>query len=310
MRGKLQTTINSTIRFAGIGLHSGVTTKVAIRPAAADFGIRFRRVDASAQGVEIAAHWSRLEPAPLCTRIGDGNGESIDTIEHLMAALAGCGIHNALVEVGGPEIPILDGSAKPFVAGILACGVRHLDVQVRALRIRERVEVRNGDAIARLEPSDRLEIAFDIDFADSAIGHQELTLDMANGTFVRELSDSRTFCSRSDVQTLRANGLARGGSLENALVFDGAEVLSPGGLRHADEPVRHKMLDAMGDLALAGAPLIGRYTGVRAGHALTGWLLRTVFERESAWEEVTLAPSEAAHLPGFGISAGELRTPA
>lgn len=310
VRGNLQTTVNSAIRFAGVGLHTGIETHVAIRPAGADFGIRFRRVDPHARGSEIAAHWSRLEPAPLCTRIGDGNGESIDTIEHLMAALAGCGVHNALVEVDGPEIPILDGSAKPFVAGILACGLCALDAPVRALRIRESVEVRNGDAIARLDPSDRLEIAFGIEFVDSAIGRQELTLDMANGTFVRELSDSRTFCRRSDVEALRANGLARGGSLENAVVVDGAEVLSPGGLRHADEPVRHKMLDAMGDLALAGAPLIGRYTGIRAGHALTGWLLRTVFERESAWEEVTLDPSAAAQLPGFGIGAGDLRAPA
>lgn len=306
----MQTTIESEIRFAGVGLHCGVATRVVIRPAGADFGIRFRRVDSAARGSEIPAHWSRLEPAPLCTRIGDGNGESIDTIEHLMAALAGCGIHNALVEVDGPEIPILDGSAKPFVARLLSGGVRTLDVPVRALRIRESVEVYAGDAIARLDPSDRLEIAFGIDFSDSAIGRQELKLDMANGAFVRELSDSRTFCRHSDVQALRANGLARGGSLDNAVVVDGATVLSPGGFRHADEPVRHKMLDAMGDLALAGAPLLGRYTGVRAGHALTGCLLRTVFQRESAWEEVTLDASEAARLPGFGVGSGELRAPA
>ena len=228
------------------------------------------------------------------------------TIEHLMAAIAGCGITNVLVEIDGPEVPILDGSAAPFVRGILGRGAQIQAAPVRALRLLETVEVRNGAAFARLEPAETLEISFRIDFDDGAIGRQEKHLVMANGTFVHELADSRTFCRRSDVQVMRDRGLALGGSYENAVVVDGDVVLTPGGLRHRDEAVRHKMLDALGDLALAGAPLLARYTAERAGHAMTNALLRTLFARPTAFRMVELLPGEASFLPGAGVRRTDL----
>ena len=223
-----------------------------------------------------------------------------------MAALAGLGIHNALIEIDGPEVPILDGSSRPFVAGLLAKGIRTQSIPVRAIRILQPIEVREGEAIARLDPSDMLEIDFRIDFEDAAIGRQEKTLNMSNGAFVRELCDSRTFCRQADVDAMRANGLALGGNMENAVVFEGDRVLSPGGLRHADEPVRHKMLDALGDLALAGGPILGRYTGLRAGHAMTNRLLRALFAQPDAWEIVECGLPTGRKLPGVGVLRSDI----
>jgi UDP-3-O-[3-hydroxymyristoyl] N-acetylglucosamine deacetylase len=238
--------------------------------------------------------------------VANGSGASVSTIEHIMAALAGCGVHNALIRIDGPEVPILDGSAVPFVEGILSVGTEELGLPLRALRILSPIEVREGDAVARLDPSDMLEIDFRIDFADAAIGRQQKRLNMSNGAFVRELSDSRTFCRQADVDAMRAGGLALGGTLENAVVVEGDRILSPGGLRHADEPVRHKMLDALGDLSLAGGPILGRYTGVRAGHALTNRLLRALFDAPDAWEWVACGPHTGGKLPGAGVTHADL----
>jgi UDP-3-O-[3-hydroxymyristoyl] N-acetylglucosamine deacetylase len=301
----MQTTIKSAVTFDGVGLHTGRRTRITLRPASAEFGIWFRRTDVEAHGL-IAARWDQVVASQLCTRIANTSGVSVTTIEHVMAAIAGCGITNLLVEINGPEVPILDGSAAPFVRGILAHGVRVQDAPVRALRLLETVEVRNGAAYARLEPAETLEIAFRIDFADSAIGRQEKHLVMSNGTFVHELADSRTFCLNSDVARMKASGLALGGSYDNAVVVDGDRILTPGGLRHADEAVRHKMLDALGDLALAGAPLLARYTAERAGHAMTNALLRTLFARPTAFRMVELSAGQVANLPGAGVSQLDL----
>lgn len=203
-------------------------------------------------------------------------------------------------------MPILDGSAAPFVAGFLRAGVIEQASPVRAIRVLSPVEVTEGPALARLEPADMLEIDFRIDFPDAAIGRQEKRLVMANGAFVRELSDSRTFCREQDVIEMRANGLALGGSYENAVVVDGDRVLSPGGLRHRDEPVRHKMLDAMGDLALAGGPILGRYTGVRAGHAMTNRLLHRLFATPGAWELCDVTAPAKLKLPGVGVARSDI----
>jgi UDP-3-O-[3-hydroxymyristoyl] N-acetylglucosamine deacetylase len=254
----------------------------------------------------VPANWEAVVAASLCTRIENASGVSVSTIEHLMAALSGCGVTNALIHIDGPEVPILDGSAAPFVRAIMAAGLRRQDAPLHALRILAALEVREGAARAALSPADVPEIAFQIDFPDAAIGRQDLTLRMANGAFVRELSDSRTFCRQSDVDAMRAQGLALGGTLMNAVVVDGDRVLSPGGLRRADEAVRHKMLDAMGDLALAGLPILGRYTGVRAGHALTNRLLRALFARPEAYAVVEVAPDLARRLPGAGLSPSDL----
>ncbi len=236
----------------------------------------------------------------------NGDGVEISTVEHIMAALAGLGIDNAVVAVDGPEVPILDGSAAPFVRGLLDAGIATQDGPTRALKILKPVSVDVNGAKARLDPADTLEINFHIDFADEAIGVQDKHLKMANGAFVRELSDCRTFCRKSDVDAMRENGLALGGTYDNAVVVDGDAVLSPGGLRHDDEPVRHKMLDALGDLYLAGAPILGRYTGEKAGHALTNKLLRKLFATRGAWAYVTVDHETAARLPGAGVSQRDL----
>jgi UDP-3-O-[3-hydroxymyristoyl] N-acetylglucosamine deacetylase len=302
----MQHTLKSDVIFVGTGLHSGRPVRMVVKPASADYGIWFRRIDVASGDPMIAARWDAVVPSRLCTLVENEAGHSVSTIEHIMAALAGCGVHNALIEIDGPEVPILDGSARPFVAGLLAKGIRTQHVAARAIRILQAVEVREGEAVARLEPSEMLQIDFCIDFEDAAIGHQEKSLNMSNGAFVRELCDSRTFCRQADVDAMRANGLALGGNLENAVVFQGDLVLSPGGLRYADEPVRHKMLDALGDLALAGGPILGRYTGHRAGHAMTNRLLRALFARPDAWEFVECGLPTGQKLPGVGVLRSDI----
>lgn len=302
----VQQTLKSDVTFTGTGLHSGRSVRMTVRPASADYGIWFRRVDVTDRDALVPARWDAVVSARLCTLLANPAGVEVSTVEHLMAALAGCGIHNALIEIDGPEVPILDGSAVPFVQAFLARGLRAQSVPVRAYRVLKSVEVTDGAAVARLDPAEMLEIDFRIDFDEAAIGRQEKHLNMANGAFVRELSDSRTFCRQADVDAMRANGLALGGNLENAVVFEGDRVLSPGGLRHADEPVRHKMLDALGDLALAGGPILGRYTGVRAGHALTNRLLRALFATPGAVEVVDCAAPFGGKLPGVGVQRSDV----
>jgi len=303
----VQTTIRSAVTFKGVGLHSGAPVRMTIHPASANYGIWFRRTDIDSLDPLVPARWDAVMPSRLCTLIANRAGATVSTIEHVMAAMAGTGLHNALVEIDGPEVPILDGSAAPFVSAIMARGLRELAAPVRALRILAPVEVREGVAVARLEPgADTLDMQFDIDFTDRAIGRQAKRLTLANGAFVHELSDSRTFCRRADVETMQANGLALGGTLDNAVVVDGERVLTPGGLRHADEPVRHKMLDALGDLALAGAPILGRYVGQRAGHALTNRLLRELFRHPEAFRVVELGREAESLLPGAGLSLDDL----
>jgi UDP-3-O-[3-hydroxymyristoyl] N-acetylglucosamine deacetylase len=302
----LQYSLKSTAVFHGQGLHSGAPVCLRVHPAPAGHGIWFVRTDLTKGDTRIPAIWDAVVPSQLCTLVANEDGASVSTIEHVMAALAGSAIANALIEIDGPEVPILDGSAAPFVEGFLNAGIVEQDAPGVALRILKPVEVREGAAFARLEPSEMLEIDFRIDFADAAIGQQAKVLNMANGAFVRELSDSRTFCRNEDVIAMRARGLALGGTFDNAVVFEGDKVLSPGGLRHADEPVRHKMLDALGDLALAGAPILGRYTGVRAGHAMTNRLLRALFAQPDAWMWQDCEGRTGGKLPGVGVHHGDL----
>ncbi len=301
----MQTTLASVLKFEGRGLHSGQPARLTLRPAVADTGIVFVRTDAAGQGARIPALWHNVEVSPLNTRLTQG-AVSVSTIEHLMAALSGCGIHNAVVEIDGPEVPIMDGSAAAFVRGIVSTGLTRMMAPLRAIEILDEVRVSHNDAFSSLRPATSLQIDFEIDFPDAAIGHQQKTLNMANGSFVRELCDSRTFCRNSDVEEMRSHGLALGGTLENAVVVDGATVLTPGGLRHADEAVRHKMLDALGDLYTAGRPILGRYTGYKAGHNLTNALMHALFEQPAAWRLVTCDTQIAARLPGVGVSVADL----
>ena len=303
----MQTTIKSPVSFTGYGLHSGRKATLTIRPASAQHGIWFSRTDIAVGDHLIPARWDAVLRSPLCTRIQNSSGLEVSTVEHVMAALAGCGVHNALVEIDGPEVPILDGSAVPFVRGIMQRGLRMLNAPVLAFEVLKEVTVTDGEASATLRPAKTLRIDFEIDFEDAAIGHQQKSLVMNNGSFARELSDSRTFCRQADVDTMQANGLALGGtSGENAVVFEGDKVLSPGGLRHDDEPVRHKMLDAWGDLALAGGPVIGHYVGVRAGHSLTNTLLRELFATPGAVRLIECDTETSQRLPGYGLAWDEI----
>ena len=301
----MQTTLKSTVIFTGTGLHTGKTVRVAVHPASAEYGIWFRRTDVEGVDPFIPARWDRVSNTELNTRISNEDGVEVSTIEHLMAALSGCGILNALIEIDGPEVPLLDGSSAPFVSGLLARGVRKLDMPIRAIRVLHPVQVRDGSATATLLPSEELKIEFEIDFADSAIGHQEKQLNMANGAFVHELCDSRTFCRQADIDAMRSRGLILGGSVTSAVVVDGEKIMTPGGMRHADEPVRHKMLDALGDLSLAGAPILGRYVGQRAGHAMTNKLLRALFADPTAYELVECDEAMTRRLPGAGLKRAD-----
>ncbi|MEM6276858.1 MAG: UDP-3-O-acyl-N-acetylglucosamine deacetylase [Pseudomonadota bacterium] len=303
----MQATVKSPVTFTGVGLHTGAAVRLVIRPASAEHGIWFRRTDLQDNAL-VPALWSAVERSPLCTKIVNDAGVSVSTIEHLMAALAGCGVRNAIIDLDGPEVPILDGSSAPFVRAILDKGLRFQGVATRALEILTQVEVREGDAWARLEPSHGFAMDFGIEFTDAAIGRQHRTMELANGAFVHDLADSRTFCRQSDVDVMRANGLALGGTLENAVVVDGDRILSPGGFRHGDEPVRHKMLDAVGDLSLAGAPILGRYVGHRAGHGITNLLLRALFADPRAFRMVECDAAMAARLPGAGVTRADALT--
>ncbi|MFW2542557.1 UDP-3-O-acyl-N-acetylglucosamine deacetylase [Primorskyibacter sp. 2E107] len=302
----MQTTIRSAVTFDGVGLHSGEPARLTIRPASADHGIWFKRTDIALGNTLVPARYDAVETSPLCTLIRNAAGASVSTIEHVMAALAGCGVHNALIEIDGPECPILDGSSAPFVLGIMQRGVRKLRAPVRAIEILKPVTFETESGWARLSPAEGSFMDFHIDFADAAIGTQDKHLNLANGTFVRELCDSRTFCRAADVEAMRKAGKALGGTFENAVVVDGDKILSPGGLRHKDEAVRHKMLDALGDISLAGAPIIGLYEGHKAGHALTNNLLRAVFADPSAFRLVTCDAGMAARLPGAGVDMDEV----
>ena len=302
----MQKTVAKKVVLSGNGLHSGKPARLVICPASAEYGIWFRRVDITDKNNLIPALYDSVNDTRMCTRLANDDGVEVSTVEHVMAALAGTGIHNALVEIDGPEVPIMDGSSDPFVRAILDGGVQDQDAPVRAIRVLKEVSIQFDKTIAVLKPSDTLQIDFSIDFADKAIGRQQKELEMANGAFVRELSDCRTFCQRKDVDALKAIGLAQGGGLDNAIVVDNGTVLNPEGFRRADECVRHKMLDALGDMALAGAPILGKYIGVRAGHRATNMLLHKLFSTPGAWEMVVCNTAQTDMLPGAHIQAEDI----
>jgi UDP-3-O-[3-hydroxymyristoyl] N-acetylglucosamine deacetylase len=282
----IQRTLKSAIDCVGIGLHSGRRVRLAMLPAPVGTGIVFRRTDL---GIDIPAHFDNVVDTRLCTVLGpEGHPEArVGTVEHLMAALVGAGVHNAIVELDGPEVPIHDGSAASFLFLIDCAGVVEQDEFAATIEILRQVRVQQGDAFAELRP---FPLGFDmsasIAFDAAAIGRQALTLRLTPDSFRAELSRARTFTLAGEVEQLRAAGLALGGSLDNAVVVDGARVLNPTGLRMGDEFVRHKLLDAVGDLALAGAPLLGRFIGHRTGHALNNRLLRALFADDANWRFV------------------------
>ncbi len=297
-----QRTLRQAIEARGIGLHSGARVRLTLKPAAPDSGILFRRVDMPAGRGDITASWRQVSSTRLCTTIANQHGASVATIEHLMSALSGAGIDNAVIEIDGPEVPAMDGSAAPFLFLIDCAGTVEQPAARRVIRILKPVRVGDAGGSAALEPAAVPEVAFEIDFAAGAIARQEIAVSLVNGTFREAIGPARTFGFAHEVEAMRAAGLARGGSLENAVVVDGNRVLNPEGLRFDDEFVRHKVLDCIGDLYLAGAPVIGRYVGRRAGHAYTHRLLTALFADAASWRYETLA-APFAHATGTRAEA-------
>jgi UDP-3-O-[3-hydroxymyristoyl] N-acetylglucosamine deacetylase len=294
-----QRTLKSRIPCVGIAVHSGRRVSLTLLPAPAGHGIVFRRTDL---GRDIPATYNRVVDTKLCTTIGEGSAR-VGTIEHLMAALAGAGVDNVLIEVDGPEVPIMDGSAAPFSFLLECAGIASLDTPRKVIEILRPVRVTDGPAFAELRPFDNkgagigiptLDLEVSIDFAAAAIGHQTRSLRLTPENFRDAVSPARTFTMASDINELRELGLARGGSLDNAIVVDGPRVLNPGGLRMKDEFAAHKLLDAVGDLALAGAALHGRFIANRPGHGLNNKLLRALFARQAAWADITRGPHAEA----------------
>jgi UDP-3-O-[3-hydroxymyristoyl] N-acetylglucosamine deacetylase len=288
-----QQTLKNSIHCSGVALHSGAKVNMVLHPAEADTGIVFRRTDA-AGGTEVQANWRNAIETPLCTTLVDARGNHVATIEHLMSALSACGIDNAVIELNGPEVPIMDGSAAPFVFLIECAGVAAQSSPRRALRILSEVTVSEPHRGASLAPGGGFTVGFEIDFGNTVIGRQEWFTEVTESAFKRDVARARTFGLAQDIEKMRAMGLARGGSLDNAIVVNGHEILNEEGLRFHNEFVRHKVLDSIGDLYLVGAPIIGHFQGDRAGHALTLRLLQQLFAEEGAWEWTEQAAAPAA----------------
>jgi UDP-3-O-[3-hydroxymyristoyl] N-acetylglucosamine deacetylase len=285
MKVARQTTLRDHTELCGVGIHSGLPVTLTLHPADADTGLRFLRTRLDGwQEREIPADMSAVTATEFATVLGDASGPLVSTAEHVLAALAGLGVDNAVVEIDGPEAPIMDGSAAPFVAAIDAVGLQILDRPRRYIKVLKPVRVAKGDAYGEIRPNPRgFRVEAEIEFEHALIGRQALALDIRAETFRRDIARARTFGFLRDVASLWNAGYALGASLENTLVVSDNRILNPEGPRFPDEFVRHKVLDAVGDLALAGAPLLGTYRSVRGGHKLNHALLCALMADESAW---------------------------
>jgi UDP-3-O-[3-hydroxymyristoyl] N-acetylglucosamine deacetylase len=282
-----QRTLKNSIRATGIGLHSGKKVLMVLRPAPANSGIVFRRTDLD-EMVDIRATAGNVSQTTLGTSLTNGSA-TVSTVEHLMSALAGLGIDNLVIELSAAEVPIMDGSAGPFVFLLQSAGIEEQNAPKRFVRIKKSVKVEDGDKWARFDPYDGFKVNFEIEFDHPVFKRrsQVASMDFSTTTFLREISRARTFGFMRDLEYMRARNLALGGNLDNAIVLDDYRVLNEDGLRYEDEFVKHKILDAIGDLYLLGHSLLGEFSGFKSGHGLNNRLLRTLVEDASAWEEVT-----------------------
>jgi UDP-3-O-[3-hydroxymyristoyl] N-acetylglucosamine deacetylase len=293
-----QRTLKSLTKAVGVGLHSGQRVELTLRPAASDTGIVFRRVDLP-QPVDILISAQSVTDTRLASTISNGNAK-VHTVEHLMSACAGLGIDNLYVDITAEEVPILDGSAASFVFLLQSAGIALQAAPKRFIRVTKPVEVREGEGAnvkwARLAPYDGYKLSFEIDFDHPAVDStgQRVEFDMGSGAYTRDIARARTFGFTKDVEMMRANGLALGGGLDNAIVMDDYKVLNAEGLRYNDEFVKHKILDAMGDLYLLGKPLLAAYSAFRSGHAMNNKLLRELLAHQDAWEVVTFEDEKKA----------------
>jgi len=291
-----QRTLKNSIRATGVGLHTGAKIYMTVKPAGADTGIVFRRVDLPGSP-DIPARAGNVGETMLGTTLINGDAK-VSTVEHLLSAFAGLGIDNAIVEVSAPEVPIMDGSAGPFVFLLQSAGIAELAAPKRFVRVRKTIEVQDSDKWARFTPYDGFKVNFEIEFDHPVFKRhsQTASMDFSTTTYLKEVSRARTFGFMRDLETMRAHNLALGGNLENAIVLDDAKVMNEGGLRYEDEFVKHKVLDAIGDLYLLGHSLIGEFTGHKSGHGLNNRLLRTLLADRDAWEEVVFEKPEQAPI--------------
>ena len=291
--GVWQTTVKASVICAGIGLHSGSEVTLTLRPAPADTGIVFIRTDVEpAAEAYIPAVCGSVCDVTLYSKIGNKFGHVVGTVEHLLAALAGLRVDNAIIEIDGPEVPIMDGSAQPFIELIERAGVCELPVSRRVVRIKQAIRVENSDSYCELVPDTECVFEAEIDFESGAIGRQAYEMKMDDGRFDDKVASARTFCMLAQVEAMHSAGLALGGSMDNAIVIDGDKVMNEEGLRSPSEFVQHKLLDAVGDLYLLGLHVVGRYRGYKSGHALHNKLLNALFMQPEAFEIISLADGE------------------
>jgi UDP-3-O-[3-hydroxymyristoyl] N-acetylglucosamine deacetylase len=281
-----QQTLKQSVTCQSVGVHSGAMATLTLKPAKENTGIQFIRTDITEGNNIVVARWDNVIDTMLCTVIANEDGVRVSTIEHLMSALLGCGVDNAIVEIDNEEVPIMDGSAKDFVTMIDQAGIQKQNTPRKAIRITKDITYTNGDKQATLKPADIASYEFHIDFSEKnkVIGKQSQTVQLVNGTFRHDIADARTFGLLEEVEHLKSIGLAKGGSLDNAIVVSQDKVMNPDGLRFDNEFVRHKILDAMGDLYLAGAPIIGAFEGIRAGHEVNNQILHVLFSQPDSWE--------------------------
>tara|TARA_R110000822_G_scaffold187752_26_gene326911 strand:+ start:10715 stop:11629 length:915 start_codon:yes stop_codon:yes gene_type:complete len=287
-----QRTLNNVIRATGVGLHTGEKVYLTLHPAPVNTGIIFRRTDLDPV-VEIHAKAENVGETTLSTTLMNGDVR-VSTVEHLLSAMAGLGIDNAIIDVTAPEVPIMDGSAGPFVFLLQSAGIREQDEPKQFIRIKRTVTVTDGDKVASFKPFDGFKVSFSIDFDHPAFHNRTLKaeVDFSSTSFVKEVSRARTFGFMHEIEYLRSQGLARGGSMDNAIVVDEYQVLNEDGLRYEDEFVKHKILDAIGDLYLLGNSLIGEFVGHKSGHGLNNASLRELISQKDAWEVVTFENDE------------------
>jgi UDP-3-O-[3-hydroxymyristoyl] N-acetylglucosamine deacetylase len=304
-----QRTLRTSIRATGVGLHTGKKVMMTLKPAPADSGICFRRVDLP-QPVDIPARAENVGETTLGTTLVRGEAR-VSTVEHLLSAFAGLGIDNALVEVTASEVPIMDGSAGPFVFLLQSAGIEEQPVPKRFIRVKRSVQVEEGDKWARFDPFEGFKVNFEIEFDHPVFKRrlQRATMDFSTTSFLKEISRARTFGFMRDLETLRAHNLALGGTLENAIVLDDVGVMNEDGLRYEDEFVKHKILDAIGDLYLLGHSLIGEFSGHKSGHGLNNRLLRALLEDTTAWEEVVFDRPEQAPISYVQAHSGHSSAP-
>ena len=280
---KKQQTIKSDISLKGIGLHSGKMVNVSIQPSNGNSGIKFIRTDLIKDNI-IDALWSNVSSTTLCTTISNEKGISVSTIEHLMSALSGMHVDNVNILIDGSEVPIMDGSSLPFVELLESSGIETQDLDRKIILVKKEIVVSGNNSYAKILPNNQFSVDFEIDFSSQLINKQACQLQLINGNYKSDISSARTFGFEKDVDHLRANGLALGGSLDNAVVVGETHILNKEGLRFKDEFVRHKILDSIGDLYLAGSPIQGYFFGSRSGHFLNNQLLRKLFSKKSNFE--------------------------